>query len=60
MGNGAPGREIRAASLDFLQDIEMIQHIFHCAVVWQAIEQRANRVFSLHVCPGALWPEYNS
>ena len=47
MGDGTPTGRVGLTALNGLQDVQVIQHILHAAVVRQSIEKRSDRVLCL-------------
>lgn len=48
MGDGTPTGRVGLTALNGLEDVQMIQHVLHAAVVGQSIEKRSDRVLCLH------------
>ena len=48
MGNDASSGRVRLTALDRLQDIQVVQHVLHAAVIGQSIEERSDRLLCLH------------
>ena len=50
MRNDPVGLGISNTFPDGLNDIKVVEHVVHRAVVWQAIEESPNSLFGSHEC----------
>jgi hypothetical protein len=48
MGNDPSSGHVRLTALDRLEDIQVVQHVLHAAVIGQSIEKRSDRLLCLH------------
>jgi len=48
MGNGSPGGGVYLTAFDGLKNIQVVQDVFHAAIVGQLIEKRSNRFLCFH------------
>jgi len=51
MRDGTPTGRVGLTALNVLQDVQVIQHVLHAAVVRQSIEKRSDHVLYLHRPP---------
>ncbi len=51
MGEGSPRGHIGLAALDCSQDVEMVQHVVHAAIIGEPVEKSPHGFFSFHISP---------
>lgn len=49
------GFDIRSATLDGLENVQMVLHVFQAAVIGQSVEKISDGLFRLHLCTSPAW-----